>query len=118
MNITNEEEPKPFLEPGELYRLQGLKGNNLYTHMQAYDCVTHSRLMIVNPNHSRARTERLYTDGDLFMCIKLKEDVLYNNAGVKLAYLMLAPDGKQVTLPHYQNKGKFAKAARGTKRRK
>jgi hypothetical protein len=68
--------------------------------------------LTANPNHHHIRLggQRLYTDGDLFLCLKITSDSAYNSKGIKLAYLLLAPDGKQVLIAHYQNKGKFARA--------
>jgi len=103
-------QPAPFLKPGELYRLKGLKKNKDYTHMQAYAWGTQDlRLLTANPNNRYNYGSKLYTDGDLFVCIKVTDDDIYNSKGIKLAYLLLAPDGRQVTLPHYLNKGKFAR---------
>ena len=105
------EEPTPYLQPGVLYKLKGLKKNKDYTCMQAYAWGNSQiRLLTANPSARHVRGQRLYTDGDLFMCIKITEDNIYNTKGIKLAYLLLAPDGRQVLLPHYQNKGKFARA--------
>ena len=67
------------------------------------------RLHIADPNytHSSARG-RAYTDGDVFLCIKVIEDTMIYNSG-SIAYVLLAPDGEQVTMLHKQNKGKFAR---------
>ena len=113
-HVSNkEDQPTPYLQPGVLYRLRGLKKNKEYTHMQAYKWGSSTpRLLTANPNHHHIRLggQRLYTDGDLFLCLKITSHSAYNSKGIKLAYLLLAPDGKQVLISHYQNKGKFARA--------
>ncbi len=103
---------KPYLVPGELYCLRGLKRNKCLTHLQAFNWGAKSlpRLLVTDPKsaYRSSKDSRLYTDGDIFLCIKVIQDSIYNNSKTNfLAYVLLTPDGNKVILPHSYNKGKF-----------
>jgi len=103
------QEPAPYLMIGGLYKLKDLRRNKIYTHMAAYRQYGSEsyRLAIADPKYTRLNYQ-LYTDGDMFVCLSLTKDPAYAYKGKpQLAYVLLAPDGTQVLMAHYQNKGKF-----------
>ena len=107
--IEQTQEPAPYLKIGGLYKLKDLQRNKIYTHMAAYRQQGSEayRLAIADPNYAKHR-HQLYTDGDMFVCLSLTKDPAYAYKGAaQIAYVLLAPDGTQVLMAHYQNKGKF-----------
>ena len=111
--MNKETQQIPYLQPGQLYKLKGLSKNKVHTHMQVYAWGnSKSRLLIADPNarYVSKTHPRLYTDGDLFLCIKVIQEHTYGRD--TLAYLLLTPDGKQVIMSHSQNKTKFARASK------
>jgi hypothetical protein len=97
MNVT------PFMEKGELYRLRNMSKNKHHQCLTANKYYIENNVPVLQPCRDGygwpGPNVKRYRDGDLFLCLKVLDG----------SYVLLSPDGIQVSLWHARNKGKFAR---------
>lgn len=104
--------PEPYMRVGQLYRLRGLSRNKQQKYLAVAKGYGKTDYYLCGCTAAGwpGSAKRRYTDGDLFLCVKvLVRETEGWGAGTIHGYLVVTPDGRRVHLDHDGNKMKFGR---------